>query len=266
MRSVGIYLLVIPVMMSAGAAAAAGNEEMMKELVPTGTLRVGLVVAPSPSAFFVSKDASGRPHGVTVELGIALAKQLGVPERFIVAPNSGEVTDDLAKGSIDVSFMPVDDERKKRIAFGPSYALVESTYMATAASGAKTVADVDRAGMRVIGIANTTTIRAAMRTLKNTTITSVTSVADAMKALQDGNADAFALSRDSLPVYVKQIAGSRIVDGGFQQTGIAIAVPPNRPDALAYVTAFMEDAKKNGLVRRALDSAGFNDEPVAPPA
>jgi polar amino acid transport system substrate-binding protein len=256
---------VILVMMAAGAAAAAGNEEMMKELVPTGTLRVGLVVAPSPSAFFVSLDTSGKPHGVTVDLGIALAKRLGVPEKFVLAPNSGEVTDDLAKGSIDVSFMPVDEERKKRIAFGPNYVLVESTYMATAASGAKTAADVDRAGMRIIGIANTTTIRAAMRTLKNTTISPVTSVADAMTALHDGKADAFALSRDSLPVYVKQIPGSRIVRGGFQQTGIAIAVPPRRPDALAYVTAFMEDAKKAGLVRRALDNAGFNDEPVAPP-
>jgi polar amino acid transport system substrate-binding protein len=119
--------------------------------------------------------------------------------------------------------------------------------------------------MRVIGIANTTTIRAATRTLKNTTISPVTAVDDALAALRAGKADAFALSRDSLPVYVKQIPGSRIVDGAFQQTGIAIAVPSNKPDALAYVTAFMEDAKKSGLVRRALDNAGFKEEPVAPP-
>ncbi len=216
----------------------------MKELVPTGTLRVGLVVAPLPSVFFVTKDANGKPQGVTVDLGAALAKQLNVPVEFVVAPNSGLLTDTLAGGSIDVSFMPVDEERKKRIAFGPSYVLIESTYMATAASGAKTVADVDRAGLRVVGIANTTTVRAAARTLKNTTITPMTSVDDAMAALRDGKADAFALSRDSLPVYVKQIPGSRIVDGGFQNTGIAIAVPPNRPKALAYVIAFMDDTKR----------------------
>ena len=135
-------------------------------------------------------------------------------------------------GAVDVSFMPVDDERRKRIAFGPNYVLGESTYMATAASGAKTVEEVDRAGMRVIGIANTTTIRAATRTLKNTTISPVTSVEDAVAALRDGKADAFALSRDSLPTYVKQIAGSRIVDGAFQQIGIAIAVAKGKPKAL----------------------------------
>lgn len=238
----------------------------MRQLVPTGTLRIGLVAAPAASSFFVTKDADGRPRGVTVDLGIALGKELGVPVEFVIAPNSGVITDATASATIDVTFMPVDEERKKRVAFGPNYVVIESTFMATAASGATTVAEVDRAGMRVIGIANTTTIRAATRTLKNTTIVPVTSVDDAMSALRDGKADAFALSRDLLPVYVKQIPGSRIVDGAFQQTGIAIAIPPNRPDALAYVTAFMEDAKRSGLVRRALDAAGFSGEFVAPPA
>jgi polar amino acid transport system substrate-binding protein len=54
--------------------------------------------------------------------------------------------------------------------------------------------------------------------------------------------------------------------GGFQHTVIAVAVPKNRPQALAAVTAFMEDAKASGLVRRALDAAGFKDATVAPPA
>jgi polar amino acid transport system substrate-binding protein len=141
--------------------------------------------------------------------------------------------------------------------------LGESTYMVTGATGAKTVEDVDKAGMRVIGIANTTTIRAAGRTLKNTTISPVTSVEEAVAAMRDGKADAFALSRDSLPTYVKQVPGSRMVDGAFQQIGIAIAVAKGKPAALAAVTEFMDEAKKNGTVRKALDAAGY-EVPVAP--
>jgi polar amino acid transport system substrate-binding protein len=57
---------------------------------------------------------------------------------------------------------------------------------------------------------------------------------------------------------------SRIVDGGFQQTGIAIAVPQNRPAALAYVSAFLEDAKASGLVHKALEAVGMTSEGVAP--
>ncbi len=83
------------------------------------------------------------------------------PLELMVAPNTGELVDALEAGRIDVSFMPVDDERRKRIDFGPVYFQVESTYMVTQASGIRTVDEVDRPGVRVVGIAGTTTIRAA---------------------------------------------------------------------------------------------------------
>ena len=91
----------------------------------------------------------------------------------------------------------------------------------------------------------------------------MTSVDDAVAAMRDGKADAFALGRDSLPPYIKQVPGSRMTDGAFHNLPIAIAVAKDRPAALAYVTEFMNDAKKSGVVRRAIDKAGF-DDPVAP--
>jgi polar amino acid transport system substrate-binding protein len=244
------------------ASTASAQESTMKELAPTGKLRVGVVYAPTMSTFFVLKEGD-KARGVTVDLGDALAKKHNLPVEFVLYPNSGQAVDAVESGAVDVSFMPVDDERRKRLAIGPDYVRAESTYMVTAASGAKTVADVDKPGMRVIGIANTTTIRAAARTLKNTTISPVTSVGDAMTALKEGKADAFALGRDSLPPYVKQVPGSRITDGHFQQMGIAIAVPKERLAALAAITEFMNAAKKDGTVRKALDKGGFED-PIAP--
>ena len=236
----------------------------MKELMPTGKLHVGVVFAPLVSCLFVVKDASGQPHGITVDLASDLAKEAGATIDFMVAPNTGLVTDALAAASIDVAFMPVDEERKKRVDFGPAYCLVESTYLVTGPSGLKTLADVDQAHVRVVGIANTTTIRAAGRSLKTTMPIAATSIDDALAMLRAGKADAFALGRDSLPPFVADFPGSRIVDGGFQQTGIAVAVPKGRPDALAFVTRWMDSAKASGVVRRALDKAGFQNEPVAP--
>jgi polar amino acid transport system substrate-binding protein len=235
----------------------------MEEIAPTGTLRVGLVFAPSMSAFFVLKVADGVARGVTADLAAALGKSLNLPVEITFYPNSGLATDAVEAGTVNVSFMPADEERKKRIAFGPDYVRAESTYMVTAATDARNVEDVDKPGIRVIGIANTTTIRAAERTLKNTRISPVPSVEEAVAMLRDGKADAFALSRDSLPTYVKQIPGSRMVDGAFQQIGIAIAVAKNKPAALAAVTEFMTAAKTDGTVRRALDRAGYENA-VAP--
>ncbi|MEI9805278.1 MAG: hypothetical protein WDN48_13645 [Pseudolabrys sp.] len=52
--------------------------------------------------------------------------------------------------------------------------------------------------------------------------------------------------------------------GYFQQVGLAVAVPKGRPAALKIVTGLIEDVKKSGVVRRALDRAGFADAEVAP--
>jgi len=236
----------------------------VNELIPTGKLRFGVAFAPKMSALFVIKQADGTPRGITVDLGRALAQKLSVPVEFLVAPNTGVLTDALANAEIDAAFMPVDDERKKRLDFGPAYCAVESTYMVMPKSGIKTLAEVDRAGVRVVGVANTTTIRAAARTLKNTQPIAATSIDDAIVMLRDGKADAFALGRDSLPDFVAMFPGSFIVDGGFQQTVIAIAVPKGRPGALAKVSEFMREAKASGAVRRAMDSAGMLDLAVAP--
>ena len=197
------------------------------------------------SIFFVVKEADGRPRGVTADLADALGRKLKLPVEYVLFPNSGLATDALEAGSVDVAFMPVDEERRKRIAFGPNYVLGESTYMVTAASGAKTVEEVDRAGMRVIGIANTTTIRAAGRTLKNTTIARRDLGArKRSRCCATARRTPSRSSRDSLPTYVKQIPGSRMVDGAFQQIGIAIAVAKGKPAALAAVTEFMDEAKR----------------------
>ena len=257
LRALGLLLAVL----SGGPATA--NETLMKEIAPTGKLRVAVVFAPSAGAFFVAKEADGKPNGVTADIAAALAKKLNLPIEYVLLPNSGLATDAVENGTVDVSFMPVDDERLKRIAFGPNYVLGESTYMVTAGTGAKTVDDVDKPGMRIIGVANTTTIRAAARKLKNTKIIAATSVEEAVGLLRDGKADAFALSRDTLPTYVKQVPGSYMVDGAFHQVAVAIAVAKGKPAALAAVTEFLTEAKKNGTVRQIFDKHGLKDAQVA---
>jgi polar amino acid transport system substrate-binding protein len=261
-KLVKLYGILLVAALTTGGAAA--QENGVKELIPTGKLRFGVAFAPKMSALFVVKEADGSLRGIAADLGNELAEKLGVPVEFMVAPNTGVLTDALADGKIDAAFMPVDEERKKRVDFGPAYCAVESTYMVTAASGIKSLDEVDRQGVRVIGIANTTTIRAAGRALRNTPATAASSIDDALALLAAGRADAFAMGRDVLLDLVNQFPGAHIVEGGFQQTVIAIAVPKGRPAALGYVTKFMEDAKASGAVRRAMDRAGMKDLVVAP--
>jgi polar amino acid transport system substrate-binding protein len=244
------------------AACAAGPA---KEVAPGGVLRVGIGVGPVPSAFWATRDpANGEPRGVTVDLARAMAQDLGVPLRLVAYANSGEVTAAGPKGEWDVAFMPVDEVRARMVDFGPAYYLTESTYLVAAGSPIRALADVDRPGVRVAGVDGTTTTRSAQRSLKHNTVKNYRTADELFEAMRAGNADAIALGRESLAGLQAKLPGSRILDGHFQATGTAVAVPKGRSAALAYVSAFVEQAKKDGTVRRALDAAGLKGSPVAP--
>lgn len=238
------------------------NEDI-KELAPIRRLRGGVVTAPAASVFFAVQDDKG-PHGVTVDLLRFFAERLKLPLDLQIFPNSGEATDAVATAACDIAFMPRDAAREARLAFGPAYFMIQSTYLVPAGSAIRTVEEVNRAGVRIVAIANTTTMRSARRTAPLAQVSEVPSVDEMVRLAAAGEGDAFALSHDSLAPLLPKLPGARILSGGFQQTGISVAVPPNRPKALALISGLLEEAKTNGVVRRALDAAGFGDAEIAP--
>ncbi len=240
------------------------SPEDIKALAPTGKLRGGVVVSPAASAFFAIKDGKGEVRGVTIDLLRGFAEALKLPLVLNVYDNSGQVTDAVAKGDCDVAFMPQDAERAKKVDFGPAYYFISSTYLVPAGSTIQSIDEVNRPGVRIVGISNTTTVRSARRTAPNATAQEVPSVDQLTEMARTGQGDAFALSHDSFTGLLPKLPGARVLPGHFQQTGIAVAVPKGRPAALKLASSLMEDAKKSALVRRALDAAGFKDAEVAP--
>ncbi len=242
------------------------NPDDLKQLAPTAKLRGGVVVSPAASAFFAIRDGKGEVKGVTVDLVRAFADTLKLPLALQVYDNSGQVTDAVAKGVCDLAFMPRDATREGEVDFGPAYYFISSTYLVPAGSKIQSIDEVNRPGVRIVAISNTTTARSARRTAPNATVEEVPSVDQMTEMAATGQGDAFALSHDSFAGLLPKLPGARVLSGHFQQTGIAVAVPKGRPAALKLASDLLEDAKKFGRVRRALDAAGFNDAEVAPPA
>lgn len=239
------------------------NSEGLKQLAPTGKLRAGVVIAPAMSVFFAVEDA-GKPRGVTVDLFGAFAGELKLPLELKLFPNSGELTAAVAAGHCDVAFMPQDAERAKSVDFGPAYYMIESTFLVPAGSKIRTLAEANFKGARAVVIASTTTGRSAARFLTQGTIQEVRTVDEMTAMAGRGDGDFFALSRDAFVTLLPQLPGARVLDGGFQHTGIASAVPKGRPAALKLLSDLVERAKKSGIVRKAFDRAGFADAEVAP--
>jgi polar amino acid transport system substrate-binding protein len=247
------------------AGAFAADEAVMKELAPTGKLRVGIAVAPTPGAGNVAIDAAtGKPRGVNADLGVALAQKLGVPVEWVQYPNSGALSNAVAEGAWDVAFVPVDEHRKRTLDFGPPHIVLQSTWLVGPGSPIQTLEDVDKPGTRAMGVENTATLRAAQASLKNVSVSQVKTAAELFEALQTGKADAIAQSRESLSQMGQNLPGSRVLPGAYLNSFVAVAVPKGKPAALAYVSAFIEEAKASGSVRRSLDAVGMQSSVVAP--
>src|SRR5262245_2605716 len=255
---------VLTIAVTAGAAWADDNAAR-KELAPTGKLRVGIAVAPTPGAGNVAPNPSGGYRGVAVDLGEELAAKLGVPAELVPYPNSGALTDAVADGAWDVAFLPVDALRKTKVDFGSAHIVLQSTYLVAPGSPIATLADIDKAGVRVAGVENTATARAAQASLKAVTMTLVKTADELFDLLKSGQADAIALSRESLTQLAARLPGSRVLDGAYLNSYVAVAVAKGKPAALAYVSAFVDAAIAAGSVRRALDKIGMQTSTVAPP-
>lgn len=156
------------------------------------------MISPTPSALYVIKDASGRYRGVAIDLGSALAQKLGVPVEFVPYLASGAITPDAKRDVWDVTFMPVDEKRKKAVAFGNAYHLLQSTYLVAPGSTIKTLADANAAGARIAGAASTATFRASNKASPRATHVEVAGVAAAVDLMKAGKIDCIALSRESL--------------------------------------------------------------------
>ena len=132
------------------------------------------------------------------------------------------------------------------------------------AEAGPSIADVDREGVRVLGVENTATIRSARKSLVNTTAIGVSSLDEALEKFRNGEADAIALGKESLRSLLPQFPGARMLDGHFHAAGTAVAVPKGHIEALEIFSRIIEDLKCDGTVRRIFDAHGMGAATVAP--
>ena len=251
-------LAVLVVMTGVSVARADG---LKGEIAPTGKLRVAIAISPAGGAFWCTKTADGYA-GVPVDLGRAMAAQLGVSVEYVVHDNSGQIAEATSTGTWDVSFLPKDKERESKMSFGPVYEVADATYIVKGGSMVKNFATLDQAGTEVAAVNNTTTMRGAQAHLKKATVTGYQTFEEIVWLLKAGEVEAFALSRDQLNALAKQLPGTRVLDETFKKTITATAVPLNHPQSLAFVTKFMTDATTNGVLRKTYDDNGLKETPI----
>jgi polar amino acid transport system substrate-binding protein len=223
-------------------------------LAPTGSLRVG-VYSGSPSSIVVDQ-ATGDARGVGYDLGRALAQRLGVPFKPVVFSNNGLALAAVKNGDVDVVFTNASPARARDMNFTPPFMDVEKSFLVVAGSPLTLLDDMKRPGLRVGVSDGSSTASELIIEYPTATLVATPTLKAAIAMLADGKLDAFATNDAILYEMSDSLPGSRVLRGSWGMEHFAAGIPKGR-DGLAVVTAFIEDAKRDGTVEKAVKRAGL---------
>jgi polar amino acid transport system substrate-binding protein len=234
------------------------------ELAPTGKLRVGLNVQ---NFLLVHADGpDGAARGVAPELGRELGRRLGVPVEFVRFKNAGLVADAVAEGKWDVAFIGAEPARAGSIAFSPAYLEIPVTFLVPSGSPIRTIAEVDREGVRVVVSDRSAYDLYMTRTFKKATLVRITGIPASFEHFVKEKLEALGGLKPQLMADCAKLPGSRVLEGQITGVQQSIGTPKARSAGAAYLREFVEDIKRSGLVARTIESAGVQGVTVAPPA
>nr|MBP6020954.1 transporter substrate-binding domain-containing protein [Burkholderiaceae bacterium] len=201
---------------------------------------------------------------VSVDLAHEVAKQLGLPLKFVTFDSAGKVFAAVDTGVWDMAFMAVDPVRAERLGFTAPYVIIEGTYMVRDDSPLQTVDQVDSAGVRVAVGKGAAYDLFLSRSLQHAEIVRAATSAAAIDLFVEQGLETVAGVRQPLLAYAQQHAGLRVMEGRFTAIEQAMAVPKANLVALAWLSSFIEDMKASGFVADGLQRSGQTGASVAP--
>ncbi len=222
-------------------------------LAPHGHLRVAINLG---NPVLAQGDARS-PRGPSVELATTLAQRLGVQARFTCHDAAASVVAAAAEDGWDLAFLAVDPARADRIAFSAPYVEIEGTCLVREASPARTVADLDREGVRIAVGRGAAYDLYLSRELKHARIERAETSAAAIALFDQQQLDAAAGVRQPLQAWAQAHPGHRVLADRFTAIQQAVAAPAARPaDALQALFAEVEAIKQGPLLGEAFARAG----------
>ncbi len=250
--------------LTCSAMATEITPAVRSELAPSGKLRVGLNHG---NFLLVTQGSSATdPRGVAPDVARELGRKVGVPVEFIKFDTAGKLGDGVKSGAWDVAFLGAEPQRAAEIAFTAAYLEIPSTYLVPAGSTIRSVAEVDREGVRIAVAEQSAYGLYLARTIQHAKLVLTQGLDSSFDIFVSQKLEALAGLKPRLLTDVQKLPGARILDGQFTAVQQAIGTPKSREASARFLRAFVEEVKASGLVAEAITRNGAQGVSVAPPA
>lgn len=234
----------------------------MSALVTDGRLRAAINLG---NAVLARRAADGGVEGVSVEIAASLARRLGVEATHLVVESAKDAVAAVREGRADIGFFAVDPGRGEGIAFTPPYVLIEGCYLVAEASPIRDLAEVDRAGNRVVTATGSAYDLHLTRHLKHAGIVRVQTSQQVVPHFLAEGCEVAAGVRQPLEAERARLGGLRLLDGAFMTIGQAIGTAKAKgSEAIDTLAAFVAALKHSGALAGILDRNGAGAVTIAP--
>jgi polar amino acid transport system substrate-binding protein len=203
--------------------------------------------------------------GVGLEVGKFVAEKLGVPLELVPYPNSSTYIQSFGKGEWDIGFgtkTPLVVEKADFI-----LDLLLNDYLFVTAPGREfaDVAQVDRPGVKIGVGKDSASDQFLSHTLKSAELVRGSGFDQSIELLRNGQVDVWAASASNIEQVAERLPGAKIVAGTFMSDPSMLILPKGRSSAAqAKVVEIVNEAKKTGVVRKALEQTGVKGVRTAP--
>jgi polar amino acid transport system substrate-binding protein len=237
---------------------------LVRSFAPTGPLRVAINLG---NPLLATLDEGSGATGISVDLGRALADELGVPCELVVVKTAGASVQVVNDGQADVGFFAIDPVRGAQIAFTAAYVLIEGTYLVRADDPITTTEQVDADGVEVVvGNGSAYDLFLSRELARASIVRAASSQAVVAHFVEHGTRVAAGV-RQQLEADSADLDGVRVLEGHFMTIQQAVGVPKERgAEAAAFLSAYVERQKASGFVAESLVRHGVTGAAVAPPA
>src|SRR4029450_5439050 len=172
------------------------TDKARAELAPTGILRAGINL--SNFLLVTGRTEKAEPVGVAPDMAKAIAASLGVPVTYVTFKSPGELADQAGKNVWDIGLIGAEPQRAAVMTFSAAYVEIEATYFVPPGSPLKTIADVDKKGVRLVVSARSAYGLWLENNIKNATLIQVSGLDGAFNKFMEEKADALAGLRPGL--------------------------------------------------------------------
>lgn len=235
-----------------GGLASGSEPTVLDRIVSSGEMRVALSGRQAP---FNAMSRDGELIGFEVDLARLLGESLGVDVVFVTRPFPA-LLDALTQGEADVvmSGMAITARRNLRVAFAGPYVMSGKAILTKSETlaAAKTAADLDKAKLRFVALAGSTSQRFAERRLPNAQLETTDNYDTAVLRVLDGDADALIADLPACRLTVLRFPeeGLLTLASPLVMEPIGIALPSGDPLLLNLLENYLN----------ALDSTGALEE------